>query len=405
MMSDVVERILAFNHGREGRTVQLKYDRMRQGDIFTFFRGTCHLFYEDWPGDTTFNNAPATWICGDLHLQNYGSYKASNRHVYFDMNDFDEGLLAPCTLELARLVTSIIVCGVALKMSKADALTLAKACLDTYTVALSNGYIRAVERDIVSGMVRELLETVQTRKPKKFLDSRTNRTTTQRTLRLDGEHTLSITKSQRRKVSEWMESWRDSQPNPDFYRLLDVAWRIAGVGSLGVERYVLLVEGDGSPDGNILLDLKAQAGSALQPYVKLKQPMWNNPAERVAAIQARMQAVTPALLTTVTIAECAFTLKELQPTADGIDVKQWDRKPRRLERAVRTMGDILAWNQARSSGRQGSAMTDDLIRFGQDASWREPLLHYAQQYAAQVSADYRAFCAAYDKKAFVVKKQ
>src|SRR5512139_648781 len=107
-MSDVVERIRSFNQGRVQERLQLKYQRMA-ASCFAFFRGTCHLFYEDWPAGTPLNSSPPVWICGDLHLENFGSYKGDDRLAYFDINDFDEGVLAPCTWDLARFLTSIFV--------------------------------------------------------------------------------------------------------------------------------------------------------------------------------------------------------------------------------------------------------------------------------------------------------
>ena len=59
-------------------------------DAFAFLRSTCHLFYEDWPADTPLNEAPLAWICGHLHLENFGTFKGDNRLAYFDINDFDE---------------------------------------------------------------------------------------------------------------------------------------------------------------------------------------------------------------------------------------------------------------------------------------------------------------------------
>ena len=64
---------------------------------FAFLRATCHLFYEDLPKSPLLRKVPPVWACGDLHLENFGSYKGDNRLVYFDLNDFDEALLAPCT--------------------------------------------------------------------------------------------------------------------------------------------------------------------------------------------------------------------------------------------------------------------------------------------------------------------
>jgi uncharacterized protein (DUF2252 family) len=95
-MPNLVERLQVFNQGRDPQLLVLKYQTMRT-DVFAFFRGTCHLFYEDWPANSSLNEAPPVWICGDFHLQNLGSYKADNRLAYFNINDFDEATLAPCT--------------------------------------------------------------------------------------------------------------------------------------------------------------------------------------------------------------------------------------------------------------------------------------------------------------------
>ena len=109
-MATVVERIQQFNHNRKPELLTLKYQMMRQ-NAFAFLRGTCHLFYEDFPAHSPLNLAPPVWICGDLHLENFGSYKGNDRLVYFDINDFDEAVLAPCTWDLARFLTAILVAG------------------------------------------------------------------------------------------------------------------------------------------------------------------------------------------------------------------------------------------------------------------------------------------------------
>jgi hypothetical protein len=54
--------------------------------------------------ETDFPAGPLGWICGDLHLENSGSYRSANDQVYFDLNDFDEAILAQVTREVIRLV-------------------------------------------------------------------------------------------------------------------------------------------------------------------------------------------------------------------------------------------------------------------------------------------------------------
>ena len=47
--------------------------------------------------------------CGDAHLSNFGGYVSPERHLVFDLNDFDETLPAPWKWDLKRLVASIVV--------------------------------------------------------------------------------------------------------------------------------------------------------------------------------------------------------------------------------------------------------------------------------------------------------
>jgi len=119
-MTDVVQCISNFNQNRDLERLTMKYRAMRSSP-FVFLRGTCHLFYERLPKTSIFKSAPLTWNCGDLHLENFGSYKGDNRLAYFDMNDFDEAALAPLSMELVRLLTSILVGADSLSISQYEA--------------------------------------------------------------------------------------------------------------------------------------------------------------------------------------------------------------------------------------------------------------------------------------------
>src|SRR5262249_13341496 len=156
------------------------------------------------------------------------------------------------------------------------------------------------------GIVHDLIFQVRTRNRAAFLDSRTTLANGQRSLLVDGKHALAATKAKRVAVSEFITQWGMRQIEPQFFRVLDVARRIAGVGSLGIERYVILVEGKGSPNRNFLLDLKAEPVSSLQPYLVLPQPHWQSAAERVVTIQRWVQTVPPALLMPVAFADKSF---------------------------------------------------------------------------------------------------
>lgn len=80
--------------------------------------------------------------------------------------------------------------------------------------------------------------------------------------------------AQRRAVTAFLGRFGRLHGDPKFFRVRDVARRVAGTGSLGVERFVVLVEGRASPDDNYLLDLKEARSSALRPAVPARQPAW-----------------------------------------------------------------------------------------------------------------------------------
>lgn len=392
--NNIAARIDDFNRGRNPELLRRKYKALRS-DPFRFMRGTCHLFYEDWPSDTPLNAAPPAWSCGDLHLENFGCYKGDKRTVYFDINDFGDSILAPCTWDITRLLTSVLVSADAglLRLSPHHALTLCSVCLDAYGSELMKGYPRMVDRGDAVGLIKSMLKKLKHRDRGDFIDKKTTIKKGRRRLKIDDVHMMAMPEEERARVESSFKSWAATQQHPRFYKLLDMAYRIAGTGSLGLARYALLVEGRGSPDENFLLDVKLARPSALENYVKQPQPSWSNAAERTVAIQQRMQGVPPALLQVIKLAGKPFVLRELQPTKDRISLKKCRRKHRRLERVIETMGRVTAWDQLRSSGRQGSASADALIEFATTPGWKEEVLDYARFYAAKVEADYLEFCA------------
>lgn len=374
--ADIMEAIKRFNAGRDPERLAMKYAKMAQSP-FIFLRGACHLFYEILPDSTLFRGAPLAWCCGDLHFENFGSYKGDNRLVYFDINDYDEAALAPVSWDLVRLLTSIQCGAEALRTTQAEAVAASQHCLDAYRQALGNGKPLWVEPETSSGLVNELLSSLRAQKRPAFLDKRTIRKGARRSLRMDGEKALPVTTEQKRAVSEFMAKYAATQPDPSFFSVLDIGRRIAGTGSLGVERFVVLVAGKGSPDGNYLIDLKEARSSALMPRLDrlgVKQPAWPDEASRVVAIQKRMQAVDHAFLQPVKLGGISCILRGLQPSEDRVAIGEWGKKLERLKEVVATMGRILAWDQLRASGRSGSASADELIAFAQRDDWAAEML-------------------------------
>ena len=399
IMSKLVKRIHQFNAEREPERLAMKYRNMRDS-AFVYLRATCHLFPGQLPELKTLAKAPAIWSCGDLHLENFGSYKGDNRLTYFDINDFDESALIPASWDIVRLLTSVRLACAELEFNAERVRELIDVLLAAYFQQMHRGNARWIERDTATGPVHELLTTVSDRKREDFLDSRSVKQGKKRKLLIDGKKALAASKDQHAQVGKFMEQFATTQSEPEFYEVLDVARRIAGNGSLGVDRFVVLVRGRGSPDNNYLLDLKQAVPSALAPALTLKQPTWASEGERVVALTRRAQAAPVAFLHAVRMDGNDYVLRDLQPSADRVSFKEKGNEEQRLNELMMAIGHCTAWSHLRGSGHQRSAIADELIAFGSDESWQKALRKASATCADTIVDEWKTYSAAYDDKVF-----
>ena len=399
-MPTIAERIIAFNKGLLPDMVKLKYEAMTE-NIYRFYRGTCHLFYEDLSKVTDLPPSPATWICGDLHLENFGSYKADNRLVYFDLNDFDEALLAPCTWEIARMVTSIFIAFENLEIEEEKALNMARMLLKNYSAALAKGKALSIDPRTAKGIVCTFLTNVDKRKQKELLDKRTTSKKHKIWLSLDHEKHFKVEKHLRKELTEHVNEWiKTSSDGPYNFKVIDCVFRMAGTGSVGVKRYLFLLKSLNTKNKYLLLDMKEARTSSVLPYVPLKQPYWETEADRVIQVQQRMQYVSAALLGTTVFKGDSYVLQEMQPTEDRINFEVIKDRYRDIYQVIDDMAQLAASSQLRSSGRQGSAIADKLITHGWDNTWQEAVLDYSLKYAKKVKQDYKQYMKAYERGKF-----
>jgi uncharacterized protein (DUF2252 family) len=397
---DIALRIRSYNTDRTPQFLQMKYKAMFV-DVYRFFRATTHLFYEDLPSNSFLRKAPNVWLCGDLHLENYGSYKGDDRAAYFNINDFDESILGPCLDDVLRMLTSVYIAAGNLGITAGDANNLSGLFVDTYFSKLKEGYIRVLERGTTRGIMKDFLEEVVTRKRKNFLDNRTVKKNGKRKLLIDDKRAAQMGVEEKAEISSAIEKWARKNPGSGFYKVHDVAHRIAGTSSLGLKRYVILVEGNGSPDENYLLELKEARSSCAEKYSKVVQPKWPGEAQRIIEVQRRILSAPPALLNSITMGNRNYVMKELQPQADRIDYGSFKGNTNKLKQVLEDMACIYAWDNLRSSGRQGSAIADDLITFAlQEKGIKKELMKYAYQYSKTIHSYHQLFRKAFNKGYF-----
>ena len=376
----------------------LKYRFMAQ-NMFRFYRGTCHLFYEDLAKQKHFPQSPAAWICGDLHLENFGSYKGDNRLVYFDLNDFDEAVLAPAAWELARLVTSILLAFETLKIDRIKGEKMARLFLKSYSVILSKGKAYYIEPQTARGIVCSFLTTIANRKQNKLLRKRTVLENGTIALHKDNKKHMEIAPALKRELCQHIAQWlMYNHEGPFNYEVTDAVFRVAGTGSIGLKRYAFLLKSINETGAKyLLIDMKQAVQSSLTPFVSLPQPEWQTEAHRIVAIQQRMQNIPPALLSATIFKDNAYIIQEMQPVKDSINFNLIKNRYRDIYQVIDDMAMLTASAQLRSSGRQGSDIADELIAFGQRNDWQDAVLQYAMKYAEKTKEYFKDFVADLDQ--------
>ena len=393
-MDNCYKRIELFNEGRIRDMLRVKYNLM-EGDAFRFFRGSNHLFYEDLARNNPLPPSPLSWLCGDLHLENFGSFKGDNRMVYFDINDFDDALIAPAVYDVARLICSIFVAFDSLKIEEAKAINMGQLFLKTYSETLEKGKAYYIEPQTAKGIVYKFLSTVSKRKDKQILRKRTVVKKDSLAILLKHPRHFSLEAVLKKELTIHLNNWlQNNSYSPYNFDVQDVAFRMAGTGSLGLKRYLFLLKSKNQKNKHMLMEMKQSIEPAPKKHIKIQQPQWVSEAERVVNIQQRMQNIPPALLSFSQFRKESYMIQEMQPTKDSFDFKLVRDAYRDLYQVTHDMGVLTASAQIRSSGWKGASVVDEFSAFGGNKQWQNSVLDFAKLYSQTVKKDYLEFCLA-----------
>jgi uncharacterized protein (DUF2252 family) len=219
--------------------LRLKHERMRE-EPFAFLRATYYRWAQRWPDlcPDLVSAAPVLDV-GDLHVENFGTWRDAEGRLIWGINDFDEVSRLPCTHDLVRLATSAAV-AIAGQHLVIDAAAAADAMLDGYRASLDAG-----GRPFVLAEHHEALRTMaiaRLKDPGRFWE------------KLDKLPTVraKVPAGARRALERMM---------PEQHLPQRIAHRIAGLGSLGRERYVAIAEWHG---GSVAREAKALVPSAAE---------------------------------------------------------------------------------------------------------------------------------------------
>jgi hypothetical protein len=87
--------------------LRLKHARMAESP-FSFLRATFYRWMQLWPEVCpALDKAPRVLAVGDLHIENFGTWRDVEGRLIWGVNDFDEAAVLPFTLDLVRLAVSV----------------------------------------------------------------------------------------------------------------------------------------------------------------------------------------------------------------------------------------------------------------------------------------------------------
>jgi uncharacterized protein (DUF2252 family) len=296
--------------------VPIRYGRM-SASPFAFYRGAAYVMASDLDG--TPQTEIQVQLCGDAHLANFGGFASAERLLLFDLVDFDETLPGPWEWDVKRLAASAAVAG------------------------RDNGYPAKRRTAIVRHLVGEYRQTIRQLATMKTLDvwyasasvsdvqqlmrSQASESQTRRFDRTVAkgrrkDHARAFAKLAVRGNGEariradpplivpiadlvdrpgalrlelaarnLLESYLRSLPSDrrrllERFRYADLARKVVGVGSVGLECWVILLLGDSSDP--LFLQAKEAPPSVLERFAGRSE--FSNQGQRVVEGQRLMQA-------------------------------------------------------------------------------------------------------------------
>src|SRR5271163_3879967 len=137
-----------------GPDLRYKHEQMAEA-LFPFFRATFYRWVQVWPEVCAeLDRVPHILSVGDLHVENFGTWRDSDGRLVWGVNDFDEAFLYPYTMDLVRLTTSALLAARAehLTMKPKDAAATILAAYESvmdeggrpFVLGESHGWLRAI---------------------------------------------------------------------------------------------------------------------------------------------------------------------------------------------------------------------------------------------------------------------
>ncbi|MBM3116469.1 DUF2252 domain-containing protein [Jeongeupia naejangsanensis] len=413
---DPVALIEASSEGRVPALIPLRYGRM-SASPFAFFRGTSLLQAFDLQGSP--DTGLATQICGDCHLMNFGVYATPERNLVFDINDFDETHPGPWEWDIKRLAVSAVLAARERGLSDKRAHELVRMLVQTYRIRMAS-YARmseielwcekigfdALKRSADDPEIAAWLDQNAAKARKRTHERLLPKITTEvdGTLKLvdnppvifhlNNEHSLLPDDDAMRQAADMLDIMQPSYAQYlntlqddrrlllSRYRMVDIAFKVVGVGSVGTRCLVILLMDE--HDQPLFLQLKEARESVLASV--LPPAPYPHQGQRVVSGQRLMQGTSDFFLGwLVGPTGRHFYVRQLRDMKLSARLETYNAEM--FESYLGTCGWTLARAHAKASG-----LSAEIAGYlGSSDTFDQAIADYALAYADQTEADYALF--------------
>jgi uncharacterized protein (DUF2252 family) len=278
---DALQTILAQNQIRVPELVPIRHQRMALS-AWNYYRGAAAVMAADLASQS--DSGLTVQLCGDAHVLNFGLWATPERNLSFDLRDFDETLPGPFEWDVKRFATSLAVAARAIRIKRATAAAAVTAGVEAYCRRMHR-YTTMPELDIWYDGIRadtliNYFELADRGQVSIHIEKKAARRTSRGAFaklttmahgrpRITEEPPIRVTISDDEQVDlvdDLLARYRltlqeDRRHLFDRFVPVDAARQVVGVGSVGMQVYLVLLEGRSGADP-LFLQVK-QAGPSV----------------------------------------------------------------------------------------------------------------------------------------------
>jgi uncharacterized protein (DUF2252 family) len=415
--TDPVDLLLSQARSRVPELVPIRHGRMLVSP-FSYYRGAALAMTADLA--CTPSSALTVQACGDAHLSNFGIFGSPERHLFFDVNDFDETAPAPWEWDVKRLAASLEVAGRENGYTRRQRTAIVLRAVRSYRQTMREFAKQPVlgvwyahlDMDALLPRFRSLLDPKRTPSVWRAITKARAHDSHQAFDKLchvrEGEPRIisdpplivpvevllaELDSSEpSARMQMLIDAYRDTlQPNRrhllERYRVAHLARKVVGVGSVGTDAWIILLLDD--HDAPLLLQVKEAESSVLEQFTLASE--FTNHGQRVVSGQRLMQAASDIFLGWERFSWSTQTrdyyIRQLRDWKGSADIA--GMTPAGMELWASMCGWTLARGHARSGDRVAIA-----AYLGKSDVFDRAIADFAVAYADQNERDHQALRAA-----------